>query len=395
MRLEFAAPTGPKPLDRRLSESIAPPLVVALLIGGLLVPGGERTLVYPISVLCALMIVTVIAARLPRLHWIVVFIVCLFGSLGLSALLNVPPASDYGIEKFRYLMTLTLLSAAASCLITDERSLTHLARVWVVAAVYLATMAIPVAGMTDRATPFGNNPIWVGRVFSTGLIMLIWLWLSHRVRLRWVVPSAAVLLAGLAATGSRGPLIALAVGIAILSVFGGSGRRRLVVAAGTIMAATIAIQLPLFQESRITRIASAGLLTDFVRPRMIAATIDIVREHPFGVGIGSWANHSLIQSVYQYPHNLFLEVAAEFGAILGVLLVAFVIAVLAKLIRRSRSSTTMLLLSAWLTAEIVHVSVSGDLNARTFFFVLGLSFLTLLRRDARENQLEEPDSAPV
>lgn len=334
------------------------------------------------------MIAVVLAAGLPKLHWIIIFDLCLFGSLGLGALLNAPPVSDYGTDKFRYLMTLTLLSASASCLIRYERGLVRLARAWLIAAVCLAFVTVANKGLAERATPFGNNPIWAGRVFAAGIVMIVWLSMSRGVRLRWAVPSAALMLAGLAAAGSRGPLIASAVGVAILLVLGGHGRRRLIVAGGTAIAAIIATQLPLFQQSRIALIAPEGILTDYARYKLVSTTIGIVQDHPLGVGIGNWPNYSGLQGVYRYPHNLFLEVAAEFGIVLGLLLLAFVVLLFVKALLRSRGSHSMLLLSAWLAVEIVHVSVSGDLNARTFFFVLALTFLTLVRQQGGRRHSE-------
>lgn len=362
---------------------IAPPIVVVLLIGGLLAPGGVRTLVYPAAIVCAALVAAAVVRRLPRLHWIVIFNILVFGSLGLYSLLIAAPISDYGVQKFQYFLTLTLLSASASCLITSEDRILRLAKTWVIGASYLALVTLVSTGLGSRAAPFDSNPIWVGRTFSAAIVMVAWLWMSRRLQLPWAVPLTGLLLAGLFATGSRGPLLASAAGVTVLLVLNGDNWRRLAATGGVTIALLAAMQLPLVQQSRIVNFASSDIFTDFTRGVMLPNSIRMIGEHPLGVGIGNWNSYSMLPGLFRYPHNLFLEVACEFGVVLGALLVVFVAVLVVACLRRGRNSRTFLLLSAWLIVETIHVSVSGDLNARTFFFVLALTFLGIVTHNRR------------
>jgi O-antigen ligase len=378
-----AFPIGNRP--SRLVNRIAPAAVTVLLIGGLLVPGGEKTIAYPAAVVCAPLILATVLRRLPRLHWIMVFDILVFGSLGLFSLVTPAPSSQYAVQKLSYFMSLTLLSASAACLFASESRITRLARTWVLGACYLAVITVVSASLGERAAPFNSNPIWLGRVFSAGIVMLVWLWLSRRLQLSWAILSAGLLLAGLFASGSRGPLLAAAVGVVILLVLGGHGWRSLAITSGATGAVALMMQLPLFQQSRIISFAPGAILTDFSRSAMLGSTVNLIRQHPFGVGIGNWSDYSMFSRAFKYPHNLFLEAAAELGVIAGVLFALFVVLILTTSLRRSWQDHSLRLPSAWLAVEIIHVSVSGDLNARTFFFVLALTFLTMIRQ--RNHQL--------
>lgn len=378
-----------------LLDLVTPPAVIALLIGGLLVPGGEKTLAYPAAVVCAPLVLVTVVRLLPKVHWIVIFDILIFGSLGVGSLLVAAPQSAYGAQKWSYFITLTLLSASVACLVASQDKITAVARTWVLCAAYLAVVTVITAGLGERAAPFDTNPIWVGRIFSAGIVMLVWLWLSHKLRLRWAVLLTALLLVGLFAVGSRGPLLAAGIGVAILLILDGQSIRRLAAVGGVIVALLVAMQLPLYQESRLTGFAADNVFTDALRSLMVDSTISMIRDHPFGVGVGNWRDYSILSSAYRYPHNLFLEVTAEFGVIVGLMLSAAVALLLVAAVRRSRQNRSVLLLAAWLAVETIHVSVSGDLNARTFFFVLALAFLMVVRqaptvsgeRDSRSMQV--------
>jgi len=377
--------TGPsiKSKSSEFLDLIAPLIVVVILIGGALVPDGARTLfLYPVAIAYALLVVAAVVRRLPRVKWIVIFNILVFGSLGLYSLALPAPSPDYGVQKLQYFLTLTLLSASAACLIVGEDGIRRLAKAWVIGASYLAVITLFTAELGPRATPFDNNPIWVGRVFSAAIVMVVWLWVSRRIQWAWAVPVTGLLLTSLLLTGSRGPLLAAVAGVAVLLVLTVKNWKRMTIAGGIAAALLlVATQLPLVQQLRIFRIA----FTEHIRDVMLADSIQMIIKYPLGVGVGNWKNYSSLDPTkYTYPHNLFIEVASEFGIIFGALLVVFVAILLANSMRKSGSSPAALLLSAWLMVETVHVSVSGDLNARTFFFVLALTFLLAVTHSRRE-----------
>ena len=88
----------------------------------------------------------------------------------------------------------------------------------------------------------------------------------------------------------------------------------------------------------------------------------------------------------RYPHNLWLEVLCEAGWAAGGMLIAIVVRVAWRLVRASRTEPAAVLLLSLAAFEVVCVSVSGDLNARTFFFVLTLGYAVSWWRNGQEVQ---------
>jgi hypothetical protein len=69
-------------------------------------------------------------------------------------------------------------------------------------------------------------------------------------------------------------------------------------------------------------------------------------------------------------------VFTESGVIIGALFLAIVGGIAIRLMRHAVFAPKANLVLALLAAETIAVSVSGDLNARTFFFLLGLGVVT-------------------
>ena len=94
-----------------------------------------------------------------------------------------------------------------------------------------------------------------------------------------------------------------------------------------------------------------------------------------------------------YPHNLFLEVFTEQGVIIGLSFTFIVLAILLRCLKASRTSPIALGVTALLVTEIIHVSVSGDLKAPIFFFLLALAFL-VGRGKAKANESDKTSQSP-
>lgn len=354
-------------------------VAVLVLVGGLMMPGGELCLAAPAAALSLVLIHWELVRSLPRLHWVAVFVPVLFGLLAVNRLL-VDPVTDYGDEKFLSFITLTAVSAACACLIRTDDGFTVLARVWTFVGVYL-TLATLVTGADERAAAFGANPIWVGRGIAAGFVLTVWATWTRRIRPAWGVLAGLIMLVGMVATGSRGPLLGAAVGALVVVFFSRmSFGRKLGVLLVAAVGAALLYRLPFFQDSRVVGIATGEIADDQSRSLMFSDTLRIIVDHTEGVGYGNWGMYSYLPHKFRYPHNLFLEVLAEHGVAIGLVFAAIVVAVLVGVLRRARTSQAALGVAAWLVAEIVNVSVSGDLNARTFFFALTLAFLFAVGR---------------
>lgn len=366
--------------QRSKSSTLRISAVILALIGSIY-PGLGGVNVAAIGLIFAsLAALGAVARWLPRVHPVLANMVALFTLLSCSILWTDLP-SEYGEEKLTTFLTITLLSALLAMNIQDERDLRRLAVLWplIMVPVALATLADFEGG---RSGGFGANPIWVARALVTGMIFALWrVWFDPlKSRPLLLLGIIAVLGAALIATGSRGPLLGLAVAVLILALLRGRGRIMkiaILVYAFTVVGYGI-VYTDFFETSRIVESVEEGTITDQNgRDAMIGPALDAVQANPEGVGAGNISDYW--RSRHLYPHNIFVEVLAEHGVIVGVIF-AFVVARAAvKVLMRARHNNEMLLLAALLLAEIVNVSFSGDLNARTFFFVLSLSLWMLFR----------------
>lgn len=235
-----------------------------------------------------------------------------------------------------------------------------------------------------RATyPHPNNlSFYLGRVavLAAGIVVLL-----HGTR-RWLaaVP-LAIVLAGTAATLSRGAMIGVAVGLGIVVIIGGS-RRLLAWYGGAVALGVVAFAV--LATQRFFASGSGG--GESTRILIWTSSLHMLRDHPvFGVGMD--------QFLYQYerryvspagwperytshPHNIVLDVWLQLG-ILGLIVfgwLAFVVARRAwRLWRHGRLGHDGIVLGAVaaLIAGLVHGMVDNafflpDLAVMTWFFVV-------------------------
>lgn len=384
-----------RPLTKfgRVSRSI---ILVALIIGGLFPEVGGIGVAAIASPLALVVVIYEIGRWIPKIHP-VLLVPAFFGILALHAMAH-PPATEYGATKHSMWFTSTLLTALAASLLRDERAVITFARTWLIASGLLAVVTIAGFG-GGRGDGFDSNPIWLARAMATAIVIALFLVMQKHLKAWIFLLAAALLTVGILATGSRGPTLAVALGAIALVIFTRRHRiRRIVgIAIGAGIAYWAVTKLPFFAESRIATMLSEGN-TDPYRPIFWAVTPPMIAEHPEGVGIGNWLIFAGAPSQFTYPHSLFLEVFAEFGVLIGVGLVVVVLAILVALLVRSKEMPVAILIFALLVVEIAQVSVSGDLNARTFWFLLTLGFFTAVRfvlpdRQDSESSVENPVSA--
>lgn len=351
-----------------------------LLVGSLLPAGG-------------LPVVTIAAAALaPAVAWVVLTswpvvprALCL--TVVLAAVVAVPayltsPIGEYGAGKVHAFLVLTVPTAAAAVLIRNQRDLTVWAKVWVAAGCVIAVFAL--AGGVDpngRAvgSDGGSNPIWLARGIGSPAVALLWLLFRRAISLPVGLSAAAVLAAGLYVSGSRGPVVALVIA-ALVMLIAPTGKPR----AGRVTAFAVTTAIALYAALAFqlvpatSRLGAAlydprGELEASQRIELARPTIDLINASPGGVGFGGWAQHVGI-APYRYPHNLFLEVLAEAGWLAGGVLIAVVVWVMVRLWRGARTNPVGVFVLALIAFETTCVSVSGDLNARTWFFAVALGY---------------------
>lgn len=354
----------------RISRSV---LIVALLLGSLFpaIPG------FPIAVVAAALTAAAVAYEvlrwLPKFHP-VMLVPVFFIALTLHAV-YIAPASEYGADKLQKWWTITMVSALAASLLRDRRTFQTLGVTWLVAASGLAVVTL-LGFDGGRADAFGANPIWLARALGTGILIAIWLWWKKYASAWMMFVVIALLGAGLVASGSRGPVLGVIAGVVVLALFAGSGRvwRIGLILVGGIGAVWAVQVLPFFAGSRFETLLSGASADDAVRTYYWGLSREIIAKTPDGVGFGNW-NAAAGYPRHLWPHNLFLEIFAELGTPIGIATVALVAIVLIRVIRRAHKDPIALLVFALLAAELVSVNLSGDLNARTFWFLVTAGFL--------------------
>lgn len=363
-----------KPLSKwgRVSRST---LIVTLLLGNLFPVPGNVVLIA--MILTTLVLVYELFRWLPKIHPMLAVIV--FFLILASHSLATTVTSAYGADKLTKWVTITLVSALAASLLRDRRTIQTLGWAWLIAALGLAVLTL--AGYDGgRATLDGSaNPIWLARAMATGIVFAAWMWSTKTARPIPMIVAIALLTGGMIASGSRGPALGVVVGLVVLAVFGGRGRawRTVAIVLGGAAAFWAVQNLPIFADSRFATLFQS-VANDQTRTRYWNLTGQIIAAHPEGVGFGNWAAAAGWPR-HLWPHNLFLEVFAELGVPIGVLVLAVVVLVVARLVWRALKDPVVLCVLALLAVELVAVLVSGDLNARTFWFLLALGFLVTTR----------------
>lgn len=306
------------------------------------------------------------------------------------------PLIPYGQDKLSRFLTLTVFTVGAASCIRSIAQLRSLLFWWVSCGVVLAvfTLTTP-AALNGRASAFDANPVWLARALSSSIVITSWLWSTRKLPRALAVPVLALLVVGLFASGSRGPLLAAVIGSIIAAVVGRpqESSKRITIIAFALPLVLVAMQwIPSLASNRIY-LTISGDDPNEVRSSLWAASANVIVHHPSGVGIGNWSVYSGYYD-HLWPHNLGLEIFAEFGWVPGVVFTLGMAALLVALWRRRRDSEAASVALVLVIVESVHVSTSGDLNARTFFFVIALA-VGLLRRDPRGSARVRIDDAVV
>lgn len=210
--------------------------------------------------------------------------------------------------------------------------------IWLVmllaACVAIGTILFSQPTSSGRMTVLGMNPIGVARFSGLLPLTLLAFYMGNpNVRVASLVAMMAVATLGVLAvvtTGSRGPLIALA--IASIGLYAALLVRRRYHRALRISLFFIlgALTLIVFSPSLSAQFTRVLTFADSGRFELYMAALQMFEAQPFGIGWGGYgpALGFVSEDSALYPHNIFLELLAEGGilAFLGfmpVVLVAF------------------------------------------------------------------------
>lgn len=238
-----------------------------------------------------------------------------------------------------------------------------------------------------------GNPIMLGRQLALAIIILA-AFVAVRRRwkdLVWSIPVGLLTLVYLVATGSKGPLLALAFSFVITpllimrGVIGRLSLSILLVGLLSVMGVVGVEFLPKgFIEERFTeKVQNLSLRMPAYQDVIRALLESDVTQMLVGHGTGDYGYFALGHDERAYPHNVLLELAYENGLIGVGLLVAALscpfVAVIRAAQRQSECQHRMLLagLSAAYISSVINAQISGDLGANLLIGMFGAATISM------------------
>lgn len=300
--------------------------------------------------------------------------------------------TDYGFKKITQTLTLGLLAFVAPLfLLSTRRDVNRF--LWTVAILgtLIASLAIlGVATSTDfgRYQALNANTITTGRLIGAALIVLIVFVATRTIPVAVGLPPMVLLALALVGTGSRGPLLGLAIALVLVQLTqrerSNPRRYRGIVISGlaTLLLFVAYQAAPISAQSRLFTSGISGA----IRLEAWRATLAAVPFHPLGIGWGNW--QAFVGDVVSqggqifYPHNLIMEVFLEGGWVAGLGLIFALIYVGRTAFRLATDGPGKAILALYIFF-VINALVSDDLiNARVLLVVCGL---ILAYRNATSN----------
>lgn len=309
--------------------------------------------------------------------------VLLFGLLiALSLIYSADQA--YGLRRLGEYTLVNLLIFSVVFIAPNQRALRRL--LYAICGFGLAVAFVSLIDLwifTDSAgIRYGllyGNPIWYGR--SIGLTMILLLALTpegeHPLRqlVRWLLLLPLLFL--LAEAGSRGPIVATGISFSLYLWWRLKSKRlsvRLSILALALLGAFLVSSL--FSESaivaRVSRLESGGIdYSSLHRLTAYGLAIELFLKHPLlGIGAGGFSAFHFVR----YPHNLFLEVACEYGLV-GLTLLGALITATVRLTRRVSRMVKRVPAALPLYRSLVLILVFAFVNAQVSGSITGNNWL--------------------
>ncbi|HEY6692631.1 MAG TPA: O-antigen ligase family protein [Solirubrobacteraceae bacterium] len=313
-------------------------------------------------------------------------------SLSLVVSLSWTPASSYGGSKVTTFLTVTMLAIGAPFFLLERWDDLRRFFTWtVVVAVPVAILALTHPAR-DTGRLAGDNTIGTSRLLCIAALILL-LGALGRSRLRLAAATlAAGFIAIAAAAGSRGPILSLALALAVTLAAWLLRVPRMVAPVLAVAAASIAVvpfvSLPQTSSARLSEAARdpVAAFREDDRYYLVQQAFQIIDRDPVrGGGVGAF---STVNPTAKWPHNLFLELWAELGLAALVVVAAAVVVALVGLFRlawrfppNSPEHALVYILLAVFAFNLLAVQVSGNINDnRDFWGMLAIVSLVVAGR---------------
>jgi O-antigen ligase len=309
------------------------------------------------------------------------FLYLALGALMIASL-SYTPVFDAGLEKTaRFLSVTGIVIVAPFFILGTPRSLERFLAGYAAAAFAICSYSLTRLGGSDRLATPSNFTIGLGHL-ACASILLLWFGLMPRLpfaKRLLVYPILAVPAVALIGSGSRGPLIALAL-VLLVSLF--FYRRFLIDTACLGALGFLALPFVRIPEASLSYLgtlihsSNAGTLLSF-RGELMDSAWKLLEQHPLiGAGIQGFRYYSPNAGVYNWPHNIFIEVACELGVPAALIACAIFGSALRESLRQlngkfSPYATLSQVAAALLFVGIVNATNTGDINSdrSTWLFV--------------------------
>jgi O-antigen ligase len=319
----------------------------------------------------------------------------------MAASLVYTPVFDAGIEKLARFVTVTGIVIVAPFAVLDTLgAFKRFLGAFAAAAFTICAWSLSDLGGSERLTTPSNNTIGLGHI-ACALILLIWFAVIPRYRLPYRILSYLLLAVpafALIGSGSRGPAIACAA-VMLVSVFF-LPRLRTDLACLTLLGA-VALPFAGIPETAfgylrtLTSSPDVSSLLGF-RSDLLTQAWSLFQQHPLaGVGLQGFRYASPNPALYNWPHNIFLELASElgiFGMLAGIAIFVFAVREAVRQLRDPQSPYFVLsqISAALLLSGILNATNTGDINSdrstwlfvSLVFVIRGLAFGTERQRSA-------------
>jgi O-antigen ligase len=318
---------------------------------------------------------------MPREYFLLAALVAM-----MAASLSYTPVLDAGLEKFgRFVSVTGIVIVAPFFVLGSAAAMRRFLIGFGCVAFVICAYSLTSLGGSDRLVTPSSNTIGLGHI-ACGLVVLIWFGLMPRLKFpgrMMFYPVLAVALVALVGSGSRGAALALGATIAISLFY----YRRLIgdlACLATILLALLPfVRIPDASYEYLGTLASSQSLKSllYFRAELLDYGWNLLRAHPLiGVGIQGFRFYSPNAGLYNWPHNIFLEVCCEQGLLAGALMLALFGLALREAVRMVCDRTGAYPMFAQIAAALLAVGIvngtnTGDVNSdRSTWLFLSLLF---------------------
>ena len=305
--------------------------------------------------------------------------------------------TEYGLEKFANFWLIVVPISLVVIEKYDRKDVINTFYILLGVSCFLALLSavgLSVSERTDnRMAALGGGPIVFARWMGFGIISLLFLPVKIKNRYKYSLILIFFILA--LASGSRGPMLALFL-TGLVYVFLNFNRVIVKISLGVCLLVSVLLFSGLGKEmSKIggldrvfMNVAKKGgsSQSTSTRTNLAIGSFILLQHYPLGVGAGNWqAVSNEIRPTHlmplEYPHNLLLEVACEYGVqalLLLLLLLIFVFHLsFRKMMQYRRDKTSLYPLLFYLFLFLfLNSLISGMLNDSRLLFIV-ISFIII------------------